>query len=144
MSDERFTALKAKLQNFNSEVKQWGGNTESNLKGNASYQMQSQNLQSKLRASFRKESTPWGKRTFNIGFSFPREGVFVHYGVGRGYRRNNGTVERYAKNPTNNPRRPKNWFNPVVKQKLPQLDTIVETLGDELVLNSTRILLPEN
>ncbi len=144
MAEERFTALKAKIQTFNAGVKQWGKSTESNLKSSAGIYMQSDNLKEGLRANFRQETTPWGKRTFNVGFSFARHGVFVYYGVGRGYIRQGGSVKRIAKNQTNTPRRPKDWFNPVVKQRLSELDRVVENYGDELVVNATRITLPEN
>ena len=39
----------------------------------------------------KKESSHW------IGFKFPRYGVFVHYGVGRGWVRSGGAVVRGSK-----------------------------------------------
>lgn len=147
MEGDRTTALKARLQEFNSDVKRWGYRSQNAMRGSAAGNMKAQNLSNSLRANFRQESTQFGRRVFNIGFKFPREGVYIHYGVGRGYNRIGGQMVRTAKFAPRDPdkiRRPKDWFNPIVRSKLPELDKVVENYGDGLVVNSMRIMLPDN
>jgi len=55
-----------------------------------------------------------------VGFLFERHGVFVHKGVGRGYRAD-GTIS--VKHPSGNPRVPREWFNPIMQQKVPNWRT---------------------
>ena len=48
-----------------------------------------------------------------------RHGVFVHKGVGKGYKMMNGMVVRYATSPVgpNGPRVPVDWFNVIIDQE---------------------------
>lgn len=147
MDNQRTTALKARLQEFNGETRRWGYRSQNALQQSAAGNMKAQNLSASLRANFRQESTPYGSRVFRIGFNFPREGIYIHYGVGRGYYRRGGQTVRAAKfapRDKDKIRRPKDWFNPIVRSKLPELDKVVENYGDGLVINSMRIMLPDN
>ncbi len=67
-----------------------------------------------------------------LKYEFSRHGVFFHKGVGRGYIMQGGRVIRGSKrNPnfkpiqrtgkTRIPRRPKEWFNPVMDREVPKL-----------------------
>ena len=51
---------------------------------------------------------------------------------------------RTAQSETNNPRRPKNWFNPVIETKLQQIDKVVEDYADALALDTVNLRLPES
>lgn len=76
---------------------------------------------------------------FMVGFQFPRHGVFIHKGVGRGWQMNGGTVQRVAKSEYRGEREPKDWLNSEIEKRLPKLaDEIVELKADAVV-NATRM-----
>ena len=74
-----------------------------------------------------------------IAFKFERHGVFVHKGVGRGYRANGGGfVNRTAKHPARGPERVAvEWFNPVLDRFLPELVEKIARINADAVVNST-------
>lgn len=74
-----------------------------------------------------------------ISFSFERHGVFVHKGVGRGYKMNGGFVLRTAKGPRQKAREGVDWFNPIMEQNVPDLaDRLAEKFAD-ISLKATRM-----
>lgn len=60
-----------------------------------------------------------------IAYGMPRHAVFLHKGVSRGH-------------PINNPRKKKEWFNPV-DDRLPELADIVAEGQGNLIINSLSI-----
>lgn len=73
-----------------------------------------------------------------ISFKFERHGVFVHKGVGRGYRAaGNGFVNRIAKGPQVRPRVAVEWFNPVLEQHLPELVDRLTHINADAAVNAT-------
>ena len=76
-----------------------------------------------------------------ISIQFERHGVFVHKGVGNGYKMQGGTVIRTAKKPIPYPR-PRvavEWFNPILDQSLPELADKLADIGANAVVNATRM-----
>lgn len=71
-----------------------------------------------------------------VGFLFERHGVFVHKGVGRGYKAD-GSVS--VKHPSGNPRVPVEWFNPIMQQKVPELADRLAQISADAVLNAARL-----
>jgi len=73
---------------------------------------------------------------------FERHGVFVHKGVGRGYRMVGGTVVRTAKSviPLTS-RVPREWFNPAIDQLMPELIKKLEQINADAVINATRLTI---
>lgn len=61
-----------------------------------------------------------------ITFKFPRHMVFVHKGVGRG-------------RPASNPGKGKEWFNPVIEEKIDDLATRVANALGDVVVNNLKI-----
>jgi hypothetical protein len=88
-----------------------------------------------------------------VTYSFERHGVFIHKGVGRGYEMSGGMVVRTAKSPDPltrepkwweddpQPRRPYEWFNPVLEANLPELADKIAEINADAVLNATRIMI---
>lgn len=73
-----------------------------------------------------------------IAYKFERHGVFVHKGVGRGYKASgNGFVNRIAKGPQVRPRVAVEWFNPVLDQYLPELVDRIAKINADAVVNAT-------
>lgn len=88
-----------------------------------------------------------------VTYTFERHGVFVHKGVGRGYKMQGGMVIRTAKSedpatrqPTwwgddPRPRLPNEWFNPLLEQTLPELADKLAEINADAVLNATRMMI---
>lgn len=89
----------------------------------------------------------------SLTFMFERHGVFVHKGVGRGYKMQGGMVIRNAKvedpdtrqmlsrNDRQRPRESYEWFNPIIRQSLPELANKLAEINADAVLNSTRMMI---
>lgn len=89
------------------------------------------NLKSRVKKDFGEISM--------VGFQFPRHGVFLHKGVGRGWEMQGGKVVRVATSEYRGEREPTDWLNQEIDKRLPKLaDTIVELKADA-VLNATRM-----
>ncbi|MDR1542873.1 MAG: hypothetical protein LBS50_00390 [Prevotellaceae bacterium] len=144
MSEIRNSQAKAIVNIFNTDVKNWGKGTKTKIANSASANMHSQNLKSNIRERFKFENNQNGiKQIFNVGYSFPIQGIWVHYGVGIGYKREGGSVKRTARNPPTKLRTPKDWFNSKIKQNLPELEKIVEETYDNVVINATNIFIKD-
>jgi len=73
---------------------------------------------------------------------FERHGVFVHKGVGRGYKMVGGTVVRTAKSVISlTTREPREWFNPAIDQLMPELVEKLEQINADAVINATRLVI---
>ncbi len=89
----------------------------------------------------------------SLTFLFERHGVFVHKGVGRGYKMQGGMVIRTAKvedpdtrqmlsrDDRQRPRESFEWFNPIIQQTLPELANKLAEINADAVLNSTRMMI---
>lgn len=78
-----------------------------------------------------------------IGFSIQRHGVFVHKGVGKGYKMFGGFVMRMSKESTRNPggftRQPADWFNPIIDGNVPGLADKMAEIHADLAVNAMRM-----
>jgi hypothetical protein len=73
-----------------------------------------------------------------VGFAFPRHGVFVQKGVGRGYQMQAGKVVRVAKSAaTGNTRQPVDWFNSIIDSQVPALADKIAGIHADLAVNAT-------
>lgn len=97
-----------------------------------------------------------------IGFSFPRHGIYIHKGAGRGQggwmgskweqiKKVNGIEigtgiirhtdpDSLGKQGTGN-RKPFHWFDDVIKNRIRELDAIVLDYFDTMILDATRIYI---
>lgn len=125
------------MEAFNEKLKAWSDKVRGSLPGSiASHGIGGKNLRRSIRGTFYYE---FGE-IYRLGFSFRREGIFIHKGVGRGYVMRGATVVKTAKTEGFN-RRPKPWFNPVIEQYIPELEQIVKDYAHEAIINSTRIYI---
>lgn len=94
-------------------------------------------LSKSIESKFRKEFSVIN----NVSFQFERHGVFVHKGVGRGYKSNGkGFVVRTAKNPARkNERTAVEWFNPILDKNIPQLADKIAAINTDASVNATRM-----
>lgn len=97
-----------------------------------------------------------------IGFSFARQGIFIHKGAYRGFGGYKGSKWSYRKSTkfgyiyTNEMRstapesrnrlafsrmKDRNWFNPVISKRIDRLAEICTAYCDELIIDASKILI---
>lgn len=122
---------------FNEKLKAWGAKVKAALPPS----VRSHGIGgSKLGASIRNNYYYEFGEIYRLGFSFRREGIFIHKGVGRGYVMKSDVVVKTSRTPGFN-RQPKPWFNPVIQSFIPELEQIVKEYAESAILNSTRIYI---
>ncbi|TRZ50983.1 hypothetical protein D4S03_05830 [bacterium] len=125
------------LEEFNSKIKSWGSRVKAALPPSISSQgIEGIQLSRSIKNRYKFD---YGEIS-RIGYAFARHGVFVHKGVGRGYRAQGDTVVKTAKTQGFN-RKPKPWFNPVIESFIPELEQIIKEYADSAVLNTVRIFI---
>jgi hypothetical protein len=125
------------MEAFNEKLKVWGAKVNAAMPGSiSSHGIRGSHLSKGIRNTYYYE---YGE-IYRLGFSFPREGIFVHKGVGSGYVMRNGVVVKTSKSTGFN-RQPKPWFNPVIESFIPELGEIIKEYAETAILNSTRIYI---
>lgn len=127
-------------EKYNQAIEVWGKKIERYLKMNIIYL--AQKGKGKLDSSLRLRLYKTFGETYRITYHFPRYGVFLQKGVGRGHVMSNKTVVRGVKNNRviklkagSVNRDPKDWFNDTMNQESPKLaDIIAEHKADEAAL----------
>lgn len=123
-------------QEFNEKVRGWTISVRSRMARNAPKYTGvewSKRVDPKLAASLsyriRKDREDISSR---IKYQFPRHGVFIHYGVGRGYMREGGAVVKVSRSRTQGiNRRPNDWFDVEIRNNMEDLAEIAqEFYGD--------------
>ena len=74
----------------------------------------------------------------SVSFNFERHGVFIHKGVGRGYKQTGSFVTRIAKYDAQKTRYAVEWFNPVLNDYLPELADKVAESDANAAMNAFR------
>lgn len=138
---------KTAVDKYNAKIQAWGNYVRADLTRSIKELI---DVDKKLSNSLKNRYYTDGKsfsgdnRDFEIdriGFSFVPEGVFVHLGVGRGYYRSGQSTFRNPNNRSTGMRRPKEWFNPVVKVHIESLVKIVQEYAADMIVNSSRIYI---
>jgi len=125
------------VEQFNGKVRDWGSRVNAALGPSITSEgIKGTKLRNSIRDNYKYE---YGE-VYRIGFSFKREGVFVHKGVGRGYVMRNGVVVKISKTPGHN-RFPKPWFNRIIDSMIPDLEKIIVDYSDNVVINTLRIYI---
>lgn len=130
------SVIRFDVNSYNAVINNWKNNTRRRAKGNVLRMTKSEipspkPLAQNLGSVARKDSG----EIFMVGFQFPRHGVFVHKGVGRGYPMQGGKVVRTAKGVQTAVRKEKDWLNSEIEKGLPDLaDKIVELKADAAVV----------
>lgn len=141
-SDPNYTTV----DKFNDDVKKWTVSTRRKIRSNIKSSIKDDSKEWKGRKTKKlAQSLTYGFRknhgeVYRIRYSFERHGVFLHYGVGRGYVRNGDTVTRgvragkkdfIVKNGSIN-RKPVDWFDVEIKSGISVLaDIAQEYHGDK-------------
>ena len=124
-------------KDYNDRLRAWGEKVKGALPDSiSSHSIKGSKLSNSIKNTYYKE---FGE-IYRLGFSFAREGIFVHKGVGRGYVMRGTSVVKTAKTEGFN-RKEKPWFNPVVASFIPELEQIIVEHTDSAVINSSRIFI---
>ena len=120
------------VEEFNAAVNRWAKGVEAKAKGKLS--VSTSTYSGDLLRGFRSalKFSREGFEARSVSFKFSRQGVFIAYGVGRGWNRlKDGSVQVTAKN-SKKPRTPKDWLDSVIEEGIQDLGDIVgEYYGDK-------------
>jgi len=122
-------------QQFNDQVRGWTISTRQRMAANAPQSSGEDSpfrKEPRLAAALSHTIRKTEDISSRIKYQFPRHGVFVHYGVGRGYIRRGNTVTRSPRSRTTGfNRQPDDWFDVEIRDNMPALATIAqEFYGD--------------
>jgi hypothetical protein len=67
-----------------------------------------------------------------IGYKMPRHAIYVHKGVGRGYGIKSTTTQQLG----GKKRQPKEWFNPVMNNRIPVLASAVAKADADIIADN--------
>lgn len=138
---------------FNRDVRRWANKTAVSLKSSVRSMVRRDiSLSDSLKANVYYDRT-YAKEANRIGFSFAREGVYIHKGAGKGqggyigghWINRHGERKERAKESaglqgTGN-RRPIRWFDPVIDRRLSELADIVAEYSATMQVDATAIFI---
>lgn len=146
-----------RLTAFNKEVERWQDSVSKQLKASIA----SRSLQIARELQPKAYTDKYGLIN-RLGFSFPRHGIYIHKGAGRGQggfigskwsliKRVNGieintSIMRHT-NPASlgkqngGKRNAYHWFDPVIKNRLPELADICTRYFDTMLIDATKIYI---
>lgn len=142
---------KEKLKQFNDDVDAWRIDITRQLRGNVRILVkQDEVLSSSIDSNVHKEKGEPDR----LGFSFAREGIYIHKGAGRGqggFRGGSKWTDRHGKLKKTNPesfykmgtgnRTPIRWFDPVIDRNLPALADLVAEYAADMQIDASRIFI---
>lgn len=146
-----------RLTSFNKAVEKWADETTNKLRITSS--VRSTRIPKELHSNLYTDKYGIVNR---VGFSFPRHGIYIHKGAGEGYggyigskweylKKINGVevgtgiirhtnITSLGKQNTGN-RRAFKWFDPVIQQRIPELEKIVINYFDTMIIDATHIYI---
>lgn len=153
-ADKHMRSLdKATLQQFNADIQNWADTSKLALRSSIKSMVKRDvYLSDSLKANVYYDRK-YGNEANKVGFSFAREGVYIHRGAGRGQGgviggrwidRHGKQKERAANSAglqgTGN-RKPIRWFDPVIDMHLPKLADIVSEYSATMQVDATNIYI---
>lgn len=138
---------------FNKEVRDWSNKSTSVLKGSVSRLIKRNvSLSASIKANLYYDRK-YASEVNRVGFSFVREGIYIHKGAGRGQGGHIGGrwIDRYGNQKTRaeesagkqgkGNRQPILWFDPVIDNRLPQLADLVADYSATMQINATNLFI---
>lgn len=122
-------------QQFNKQVRDWTIKVRGRIKSNAPSSDHVSDNKLKNAIFYKLIHQSRDPEVSRVKFEFPRHGVFVHYGVGRGYARMGNSVVRVSRSGSavkgTIKRKPNDWFDVEIRAGLRDLAVIAqEYYGD--------------
>lgn len=144
---------KQRVKDFNKQVEAWCIEATSRLRVSVRAMVKNDsNLSASIQHNLYKEKGEVNR----VGFSFAREGIYLHRGAGRGQGGFMGSswIDQLGKKRTTNPdafgkmntgnRKAVRWFDPVIEKELPFLADIVAEYCADMAVDATRIFIEKN
>lgn len=145
---------KDRVKQFNEDVTAWSIHTTRRLKINVRTMIKRDLLLSDSIRPNLYYDRKYAKEVNRVGFSFVREGIYIHKGAGHGQGGFKGGSEWYnihgAKKTTiraslmkmgQGNRQPKEWFDPIIEQEIPQLADLIADYSATLQIDATNIFI---
>lgn len=142
-----------RVNQFNEDVKQWAQTTTVKLKASVKTLIDHDLILSDSIKPNIYYDHKYAKEANKVGFSFVREGVYVHKGAGKGQGGTKGSkwynlkgeqkstqLSSLMKMGTGN-RQPKEWFDPIVEKEVPQLADLVGDYSASLIIDTTTLYI---
>ena len=142
---------KERLKKFNDDIKAWSIHCTSQLRMNVRMMVKHDK---KLSSSIEPNVYHYKGEANRIGFSFAREGVYIHKGAGRGqggFKGGSKWMNRKGEVKSTDPtsyfkmgqgnRKPVEWFDPVIKKNLPYLADVVAEYAATMQMDATNIFI---
>lgn len=123
---------KMTVEEFNSAVSKWAKTVEAKAKGKLSVLTSTYSGQLQRSVTAQLKYSKEGFEVRSVNFKFANYGIYIAYGVGRGWNRSkDGSVQVTAKN-SKKPRTPKDWLDSVIEENIQDLgDLVGEYYGDK-------------
>ncbi len=144
---------KVALKQFNQEVADWSEKSKQALRVSIkSLVRRDVSLSDSLKVNLYYDNR-YFKEVNRVGFSFVREGVYIHRGAGRGqggviggrWIDCHGTMKSRAADSAGlqgtGKRQPILWFDPVIERRLPQLADLVADYSATMQINATNLFI---
>lgn len=144
---------KVALKQFNQEVADWSEKSKQALRVSIkSLVRRDVSLSDSLKVNLYYDNR-YFKEVNRVGFSFVREGVYIHRGAGRGqggviggrWIDRHGTMKSRAADSAGlqgtGKRQPILWFDPVIERRLPQLADLVADYSATMQINATNLFI---
>lgn len=140
-------------EKFNTDVRMWSITTRTMMVRRAPESNTEKPFSQKLLGTEYFVNLNQNSEAYNVKFSFPRHGIYVHYGTGRGWIRKNDTIVRGSltanaiKKKKKNVgrkvsevtigkgRRPVDWFDIEIKRGIGQLANITQEYYGDKAMN---------
>ena len=146
---------KDRVKQFNDDVVAWTINTTRLLKQNVRAMVREDKRLSQSISPNIYYDRKYTSEVNRIGFSFAREGVYIHKGAGKGQGGVHGSnwVDRFGRKKQTlstslgkqgyGNRHPIEWFNPVIEAELEKLADIVANYSSTMQIDSTQIFISQ-
>ena len=138
---------------FNAAVESWAESSKMELRSSISTMVKRDvYLSDSLKANLYYDRK-YGSEVNRVGFSFAREGIYIHKGAGRGqggviggrWIDHQGRLKQRSDDSAGlqgtGKRKPIRWFDPVIARRLPLLANIVAEYTATMQINATNIFI---
>lgn len=134
---------------FNRKVKEWSEQSVLALRASVKTLIKRDVLLSDSLKSNLYYNRKGGQEVTRVGFSFAREGVFIHHGARRGlggvvgssWLDRHGVRKHRAAESAGKMQGGVKWFDPIIESRLPQLADIVAEYSSTLQIDATNLYI---
>lgn len=146
---------KQAMQEFNRNVEEWSEKSKIALRSSIKTLVRRDVYLSDSLKAYLYYDTKYGREVSRVGFSFAREGIYIHKGAGRGqggiiggrwidkYGRQRSRSTESAGLQGHGNRKPIPWFDPVIENRMTQLADLVSEYSATMQINATNLFIDQ-